>query len=98
MTLRIMLVDDNLTFLASVKKVLATLAQTQVVAEAHNGAQALEMAARLQPDLMLLDIVMPGMTGLEVAQTMQTWARSPSAGWTMLWLATSPPHCRCAWK
>jgi DNA-binding NarL/FixJ family response regulator len=77
MTLRIMLVDDNLTFLASVKKVLATLAQTQVVAEAHNGAQALEMAARLQPDLMLLDIVMPGMTGLEVAQTMQTWPRSP---------------------
>ena len=28
----------------------------------------------------------------------QTWVRSPSAGWTMLWLATSPPHCRCAWK
>ena len=36
MTLNIMLVDDNLTFLASVKKVLATLSQTQVVAEAHN--------------------------------------------------------------
>ncbi len=77
MTLKIMLVDDNLTFLASVKKVLAMLPQTQVVAEAHNGTQALDMAKRLQPDLMLLDIVMPGMNGLEVARTMQAWPKSP---------------------
>jgi len=76
-TLQIMLVDDNLTFLASVKKTLRLVANTQVVAEAHNGAQALELAKRLNPDLMLLDIVMPGQSGLDVAREMQSWSRSP---------------------
>jgi len=77
MTLQIMLVDDNLTFMASVKKTLKLVPNTQVVAEAHNGQEALELAQRLQPDLMLLDIVMPGLTGLEVARTMQGWSHSP---------------------
>jgi DNA-binding NarL/FixJ family response regulator len=77
MTLRILLVDDNLTFLGSVKKSLSLLPDAQVVAEAHDGNQALEMAQRLQPDLMLLDIVMPGPNGLEVAKTMQTWPKAP---------------------
>ena len=77
MTLQIMLVDDNLTFLASVKKTLKLVTGTQVVAEAHNGAQALEMAQRLKPDLMLLDIVMHGLSGLEVAKAMQSWPQSP---------------------
>ncbi len=77
MTLQIMLVDDNETFMASVKKTLTLVSGTQVVAEAHNGAQALEMAQRLQPDLMLLDIMMPGQSGLEVAKTMQSWPQAP---------------------
>lgn len=78
MTLKILLVDDNLTFLASVKKTLKMLANTQVIGEAHNGLQALEMAQRLRPNLVLLDIVMPHMTGLEVAAHMQSWERSPA--------------------
>lgn len=77
MTLKILLVDDNQTFLASVKKVLSMYSQAQIVGEAHNGAQALEAAKRLVPDLVLLDIVMPDMTGLDVARTMQTWPLSP---------------------
>ncbi len=77
MTLQIMLVDDNLTFMASVAKTLKLVPNTQVVAEAHNGQEALDMAQRLQPDLMLLDIVMPGLTGLEVARAMQSWPHSP---------------------
>ena len=77
MRLKILLADDNLTFLTSVKNVLGLLSQAQVIAEAHDGVQALEMATRLQPDLVLLDIVMPGMTGLEVARVMQTWQNPP---------------------
>jgi DNA-binding NarL/FixJ family response regulator len=72
-----MLVDDNLTFLTSVKTTLKLVSGTEVVAEAHNAAQALEMAQRLKPDLMLLDIVMPGQSGLEVVKTMQSWPQSP---------------------
>jgi len=78
MTLKILLVDDNLTFLASVKKTLKMLPNALVIGEAHNGFQALEMAQRLQPDLVLLDIVMPNMTGLEVAAHIQSWERSPA--------------------
>lgn len=77
MTLQILLVDDNLTFLASVKKSLKLVPNTNVLAEAHDGAQALVLAQNLQPDLVLLDIVMPGMSGLEVAKTMQAWPRAP---------------------
>lgn len=77
MTLKILLVDDNKTFLASVKKVLSMFSQAQIVGEAHDGMQALEAARRLAPDLMLLDIVMPGMTGLDVARTMKTWPTAP---------------------
>ncbi|OIN92549.1 MAG: hypothetical protein AUJ20_07345 [Comamonadaceae bacterium CG1_02_60_18] len=77
MTLNILLVDDNLTFLASVKHLLTLQPHTRIVAEAHNGAQALALAQQHQPDLVLLDIVMPGMSGLEVAKTLQTWPNPP---------------------
>jgi len=77
MSLKILLADDNQTFLTSVKSVLTMFAQVQVVGAAHNGTQALEMAQRLHPDLMLLDIVMPGMTGLDVARAMKSWPKAP---------------------
>ena len=76
-TLQILLVDDNLTFLASVKKSLKLVPNTNVLAEAHDGPQALALAQHLQPDLVLLDIVIPGMSGLEVAKAMQLWPRAP---------------------
>lgn len=77
MPLKILLVDDNLTFLTSVKNVLAMFSTAQVVGDAHSGAQALEMAQQLHPDLVLLDIVMPGMTGLDAARIMNTWDKPP---------------------
>jgi len=70
-------VDDNPTFLAAVRQSLTLLPEAQVVGEAHDGQQALDEAAALQPDLVLLDIAMPRMGGLEVAQAMQSWPRSP---------------------
>lgn len=69
--------DDNPTFLAAVRQSLTLLPEAQVVGEAHDGQQALDEAAALQPDLVLLDIAMPRMGGLEVAQAMQSWPRSP---------------------
>lgn len=77
MSLRILLVDDNLTFLTAVKQYLAMLPGTEVVGQAHDGADALRQAKTLQPDLVLLDIVMPRMTGLEVATLMQSWSPVP---------------------
>jgi len=77
MTLKILLVDDNPTFLATVKKFLGMLPGVEVVAEANDGPHALVLAEQLQPDLMLLDIVMPGPSGLDVAKTMRSWPQAP---------------------
>lgn len=75
--IRILLVDDNLTFLAAVRKFLAVLPGAQVIAEAHDGRQALVQAAQWRPDLVLLDIVMPELNGLKVAQHLQAWPQPP---------------------
>lgn len=77
MMLKILLVDDNQTFLASIKNFLLMLPNVKIVGEAHDGQQALALAGQLQPDLILLDIVMPGSSGLEVAKILQSWPKSP---------------------
>ena len=77
MSLRILLVDDNHTFLNAVRQCLAMMPEAEVVGQAYDGTDALAKAQALQPDLVLLDIVMPHMTGLEVATQMQTWPKPP---------------------
>ncbi|MCX7239326.1 MAG: response regulator transcription factor [Burkholderiales bacterium] len=77
MTIRTLLVDDNRTFLSAVRNFLRTLIDVEVVAHAHDGATALALAKRLEPDLVLLDIVMPEMGGLEVAAALQTLSVPP---------------------
>lgn len=75
---RILLVDDNLTFVTSVCNFLKSLAGVTVVGHATNGVQALQKAQVLQPDLVLLDIAMPDIGGLEVAAQMQAWPQVPT--------------------
>ncbi|MGI9134224.1 MAG: response regulator [Rhodoferax sp.] len=77
MSIRVLLVDDNKTFLAAVKNFLLTLPGVQVVGQAHDGQTAITLAAQLAPDLVLLDIVMPAMSGLEVAVALQALVAPP---------------------
>ena len=77
MTLRILLVEDNPTFLMAVRQFMDRAAGMRVVGLAHNGAQALALAAELQPDLVLLDMALPQMSGLEVARAMLAWPQPP---------------------
>ena len=71
MTVRTLLVDDNKTFLAAVRNFLMMVPDIEIVGEANDGWSAIEMAKKLNPDLVLLDIVMPEMNGLEVAQVLK---------------------------
>ncbi|NLG85182.1 MAG: response regulator transcription factor [Firmicutes bacterium] len=61
---RVLIVDDH----AIVRKGLRALLETEpgiaVAGEAGDGKEAVEMAARLKPDVILMDLVMPGMDGL----------------------------------
>jgi len=77
MTIRVLLADDNTTFLAAVRQFLSTLSVTEVAGEAHTGREAMELAASLSPDLVLLDIGMPEMNGLEAARRMRQWQYPP---------------------
>ncbi len=77
MTIKILLVDDNPTFLAAVWQFIDMLPDVEVVGQAHDGREALAQAERLHPDLVLLDIAMPHVNGLEVARAMQAWPRPP---------------------
>jgi two-component system, LytTR family, response regulator len=71
MILRTMIVEDEPHARVRLQDLLAVMNDIEVIAEAGDGAQAVEAIDRLQPDLVLLDIEMPGFSGLEVLQRLR---------------------------
>ena len=70
-TIRILLVDDHPLMLMGIRSMLEGKPGIEVVGTAGNGVEALEKAVALKPDVMMLDIVMPGMDGIELARRMR---------------------------
>ncbi|ADI00110.1 response regulator transcription factor [Salisediminibacterium selenitireducens] len=68
MKTRIMLVDDHPVFRSGLKHILCTEADYHVIAEADDGESAIEMAAEANPDIIIMDISMPGLDGIEVTR------------------------------
>lgn len=64
---RVLLADDHTLVRAGIRSLLNTIAGVEVVAEAKNGRQALGLAKLHQPDLVILDVSMPDLDGLETA-------------------------------
>lgn len=62
--IRILLADDHAVLRAGLRMLLNAQPDIEVIGEAVDGAQAVEQARRLQPDIVLMDITMPGMDGL----------------------------------
>jgi DNA-binding NarL/FixJ family response regulator len=66
--MRILIADDHTLVRAGLTSLIARLPEMEVVAEAADGRQALRMVRDLQPDIVLMDIAMPGLNGLESAE------------------------------
>jgi DNA-binding NarL/FixJ family response regulator len=65
--LKILLAEDHALVRAGVRSLLEAIAGIEIIGEAADGHAALQAVAKLHPDLVLLDISMPGLNGLEVA-------------------------------
>jgi DNA-binding NarL/FixJ family response regulator len=71
MTIRILLVDDHQIVREKLKTILEGHIGWQVVGEASDGAEAVEKAKKLNPDVMVLDVTMPIMNGLEACRLLR---------------------------
>ena len=71
-TVRILVVDDFEMFRQFVVELLGKRPELQVVGEASDGLEAIQKAVELRPDLILLDIGLPSLNGIEVARQMRS--------------------------
>ena len=74
---RILLVDDNDDFRRQAARFLAAEPGCDVVAFAASGTEAVEMTGRVGPDLVLMDLSMPGMNGIEATRRIKARAGAP---------------------
>jgi DNA-binding NarL/FixJ family response regulator len=81
-TIRLLIVDDHALFREGLRALFSAIGDIDLVGEAANGEQAVELAEKLQPDLILMDIDMPGMGGVEA--TRGILRKIPSTGIVMV--------------
>jgi DNA-binding NarL/FixJ family response regulator len=66
--IRVLIVDDSSSFRMGMRALLEIQPDMEVAGEARSGDEAIESLEQLQPDLILLDMKMPGLTGVEVTR------------------------------
>jgi DNA-binding NarL/FixJ family response regulator len=66
--LRVLIADDHLIFRDGLRALLASTPDTELVGEASSGDEAVLLAGSLQPDVILMDLQMPGLTGIEATR------------------------------
>lgn len=71
--IKVMIADDHTIFRHGLKKILEENKDIEVVSEASNGNEAFDKAIKTECDIMLLDISMPGLTGLELLKMLKTY-------------------------
>jgi DNA-binding NarL/FixJ family response regulator len=89
MTNRLLLVDDHKLVRESIRLALSGQPDLEVVGEASDGLQAVEAASRLRPDVVLMDLAMPSLDGVDATRLLMTsdpavrvvvWTSAPRGG------------------
>jgi DNA-binding NarL/FixJ family response regulator len=70
-SIRVVLADDHPVMRAGIRSLLITKKDIQVIGEASNGMEAVEMVKKLKPDVLILDIEMPSLDGIEAARLLR---------------------------
>lgn len=76
--MKILLIDDSIDFLESLKRFLAAHADFEVAAATGSAREGIELARRLKPDVVITDIAMPQMNGLEAASILKRLPEAPT--------------------
>jgi two-component system response regulator AlgR len=80
--LKVLIVDDESPARERLRSLLAEIADIEVIGEAANGHEALKATTDLDPDVVLLDVRMPGMDGLEAARHLNVLEEPPAVIFT----------------
>lgn len=88
--IRVMLVDDHIFWRRGVQQIIDAESDMQVVAEAGDGVEASTRALAARPDVILMDVNMPKMTGVEAARSIH--AQLPEARIVMLTVSDADEH------
>jgi len=91
-----LLADDHDLFRAGIRSVMQTVPGIEIVAEASNGREALSLCQVHRPDVVLMDIIMPELNGLDA--TARLAAVSPETRTIMLTMSANEEHVRQALK
>jgi DNA-binding NarL/FixJ family response regulator len=91
---RVLLADDHTLVRAGIRRLIESQPDIEVVAEARNGDEALDLAALKRPEVALIDLEMPGKGGLEVAAELHE--RYPEIAVVIMSMHDDPVHVRAA--
>jgi DNA-binding NarL/FixJ family response regulator len=89
-TIRVLLADDHVVVRAGIRQFLELSGGIEVVAEASDGVEACRLIAQHHPDVAVLDVQMPGMTGIEVTRRIR--AEGPPCGILILTAYDDEPY------
>ena len=77
MGVRVLVVDDSEVFLEAASQVVAAVPDFELVGRAASGEEAIELARRLHPDLVIVDVILPGIDGLETCRRLHSLRPAP---------------------